>query len=312
MNAPQTTSTNTRTSFKDLLTPEELSEVTAKSDLQGAIIVLFDWAVVIGLFTWAAMFPNPLTYLAVIILLGGRQMAFGVIVHESGHRSLFKTQALNEFCGTWLSGYWVFSDKDAYMRGHLKHHQDAGTEADPDLKNFVAYPVSRTSLRRKLFRDVTGQIGWRRVKSIGRQLRHLKDLKPQLRKSVLRSVGVNVAMLATLTAFGQPHLYLLWVIAFMTSHMCITRLRQIAEHAGVPDHFDADARHNTRTLYINWLERLLISPHNLNFHLEHHLMASVPIYRLRRLHQILLNKGYYDDVEFTKGYVQLLRQVTYA
>lgn len=305
----KTASMKTAASIPDLLTPEELQEVTAKSNLQGAMIVAFDWAVVIGLFALAAAYPNPLTYLAVIVLLGGRQMAFGVIVHEAGHRTLFESQALNEFCGTWLSGYWVFSDKDTYMRGHLKHHQDCGTGEDPDLKNYDAYPVSRESFKRKLLRDWTGQIGWRRVKSIGRQLRRISELKPRLRNSILRSVGVNLLMLLTLAAFGVAHLYLLWAIAFMTSHMFITRVRQISEHAGVPDHFDADARLNTRTIYINWLERLLISPHNLNFHLEHHLMASVPIYRLKRLHRMLLDRGYYDGVEFPRGYLQLLRQV---
>jgi fatty acid desaturase len=98
----------------------------------------------------------------------------------------------------------------------------------------------------------------------------------------------------------------------MTSHMLITRIRQIAEHAAVPDHFDPDIRLNTRTIYISWLEALLVAPHGLNFHLEHHLIASVPIYRLRELHQILLDKGYYEGIEFPKGYLGLLRRVTYA
>ena len=114
------------------------------------------------------------------------------------------------------------------------------------------------------------------------------------------------------TLIGYPWLYALWVIAFMTSHMLITRIRQIAEHAAVPDHFDLDARLNTRTIYISRLERLLVAPHDLNYHLEHHLMASVPIYRLRRLHELLLAKGYYDGMEFPRGYVNLLRQVTYS
>lgn len=297
---------------KDLLTPEEFREVTRKSDLRGAVIVAFDWALVIGLFAQAALYPHPVTYLVAIILLGGRQMAFGVIVHETGHRTLFKTRALNEFCGRWLSGYWVFSDKDIYMRGHIEHHRKVGTGRDPDLGNYDAYPVSRESFRRKILRDWTGRIGWRRVKSIGRQLRRIGELEPETRRSLSSSLFLNLLMLLALAAFGQAHLYLLWVIAFMTSHMFAARMRQIAEHAAVSDRFDQDTRLNTRTLYISWLERLLISPHNLNFHLEHHLLVSVPIYRLKRLHRILLDKGYYDGVDFPKGFVQLLRQVTYA
>ena len=298
--------------IRQLLSEEELARFTRKSDWRGAGIVAFDWALVLGCLALAALYPNPLVYLLAVVLLGGRMMAFGVIVHEAGHRSLFATPWLNRLAGTWLSGYWVFSDMDAYMQGHLKHHQDCGSQADPDLKNYLAYPVSKASFRRKILRDLTGQIGWRRVKSIGRQIRRIRDLKPGLRRTLLRSLAVNLAMLGTLAALGHAEVYLLWVLAFMTTHMLVTRLRQVSEHAAVPDHFHMDARLNTRTLYLNRLERLLISPHNLSYHLEHHLMPSVPIYRLRALHEALLAKGHYAGVDFPRGYAQLLRRVVAA
>ncbi len=300
------------TRIRDILTEEEFQSVIEKDDVKAASIVAFDWGVIIALFTIAALFPNPLILLAVIVLLGGRQMAFGVLVHETGHKSFFTSAAVNDFVGKWLSGYWVFSDKDAYMKGHLIHHRNAGTREDPDLKNYEAYPVSMTSFKRKVKRDLTGQLGWRRMKSIARSLARLKDLKPETRQTVVRSVGCNVAMLMFFALIGYAWLYALWIIAFMTSHMLITRIRQVAEHAAVPDLYDLDARLNTRTIYINWFESLLIAPHDLNYHLEHHLLASVPIYRLRRLHNLLLDKGYYDGIEFPRGYMNLMRQVTYS
>jgi len=300
------------TNIRALLNSEELARVTRKNDLRAAGIVLSDWSMVIGLFALAAAFPNPVTILFTVLLLGGRQMAFGVLVHETGHQSFFTSRRANDFVATWLSGYWVFSDKDAYMKGHLMHHKDCGTVDDPDLKNFDAYPVSRTGFKRKVLRDITGKIGWRRVVSIGRSFYRFNQLKPGLRKMLVGGVICNTTLFLALYLAGSPGLYALWVIAFMTSHMLITRVRQIAEHAAVPDHLDTDIRLNTRTLYINWLEALLVAPHGLNFHLEHHLMASVPIYRLKELHHILLDKGYYDGIEFPKGYLGLLRKVTYG
>ena len=298
--------------FKTYLTDDELAQITRKDDLTAASIVGFDWAVITALFIIAGLFPNPLVYLGVIILLGGRQMALGVLVHETGHKTLFTSTKANEFVGTWLSGYWVFSDKNAYMRGHLVHHRMAGTREDPDLKNYQDYPIPRSRFWRKVSRDVTGQIGWRRIKSIARSLNRIDQLSADVRETVMRSVGVNLMLLALLTAFGQPWLYALWVIAFMTSHMLIARIRQLSEHAAVPDLFDLDARQNTRTIYINPLERLLVAPHDLSYHLEHHLMASVPIYRLRELHNMLLARGYYEGVVFDRGYLSLLRKITYA
>tara|TARA_R110002072_G_scaffold12295_4_gene53587 strand:+ start:21880 stop:22785 length:906 start_codon:yes stop_codon:yes gene_type:complete len=296
--------------IRNLLSPEEIKAVTQKSDWRAARIVLFDWAIILGSFYLMASYPNPLTIILGLCLLGARQLGLGIIVHETGHRTLFASNKVNDFVGTWLSGYWVFSNKDAYMRVHLKHHQDAGTDLDPDLSNYRSYPITHTSLKRKFTRDLTGQVGWRRIKSIYRGLKNIGQLDDENRTYLLRSVGLNAVMLFVLAAFGHAWLYAVWVAAFMTTHMMIVRIRQIAEHAGVPDHFDTDPRKNTRTLYINPLERLFIAPHRVNYHLEHHMLASVPIYRLEKLHRILMNKGYYDDVTFQRGYYNLLKGVT--
>lgn len=298
-------------SIKSLLSEEEFQRVTTSDNSSAACIILFDWIMIAAIFYLTAVYPNPVTILVAIVLLGGRQLGLGVIVHETGHGTLFSSQKMNDFAGKWLSGYWVFSDKDAYMKGHLKHHQSAGTDRDPDLPNYRDYPVARTRLRRKITRDVTGQIGWRRIKSIGRSILNINELSSPVRQSVIRSLLLNGTLLAFLAALGHAWLFGLWVIAFMTSHMLVSRIRQIAEHAAVPDLYDLDPRLNTRTIYISWLERLLIAPHHVSYHLEHHLMASVPIYRLQELHHILLKKGYYEGMEFPKGYLTLLAQVTY-
>ena len=298
--------------IKELLTPEEFRQVTQRSNWRGASIVAFDWLVIILTFVVLANYPNPVTLLVGLFVLGARQLGLGIVVHETGHQSLFASSRLNDFASKWLSGYWVFSDRKSYMKTHLKHHQAAGTSDDPDAPNYQAYPISRTSLKRKVIRDLTGQLGWRRVKSIYRGISRLNEFKPEVREYMIRSIGVNLALLAILTAFGHAWLYLVWVLAFMTSHMLVVRIRQIGEHAGVPNLLDQDPRQNTRTLYLNPLERFLIAPHQVSYHLEHHMLASVPIYRLRTLHNILLNKGYYQDVKFQHGYFSLLKNVTYA
>ncbi|MEX1237099.1 MAG: fatty acid desaturase family protein [Pseudomonadales bacterium] len=298
--------------LRDILSREEFQSVTARNNWLGARIVLFDWLIIGGTFYLAATYPNPLVWIVAIFILGARQLGLGIIVHETGHRTLFTSPRLNDFVGNWLAGYFVFSNKDAYMRVHLKHHQEAGTDKDPDLANYVNYPIERTSLRRKILRDITGQVGWRRIKSIVRAISRLPELDPESRRFLLGSLGMNLGLLLVLAGTGHAALYLLWLIAFMTSHMLVSRIRQIAEHAAVPDLFDPDPRKNTRTLYINWLERLLIAPHHVNYHLEHHLMASVPIYRLRQLHELLLKKGFYGGVDFEYGYLRLLKRVTSA
>ena len=68
--------------------------------------------------------------------------------------------------------------------------------------------------------------------------------------------------------------------------MVITRIRNIAEHAVVPD--GDDPLRNTRTTRANWIERALIAPYFVNYHLEHHLLYYVPCYNLPKLHAIMM------------------------
>ncbi|MEE4382776.1 MAG: fatty acid desaturase family protein [Pseudomonadales bacterium] len=295
---------------RDVLTREELAELTQRSDARGAWIVLCQWLQVIAIFTVVALWTNPLTLVLGTILLGSRQLGFGILVHECGHRTLFATQRLNDFVGEWLAAPPTFNNLRAYMRGHLLHHRDAGTERDPDLPNYRDYPISRERLRRKLWRDLSGQTGWRTLKGLGRTLVRFPQLGEEAKGAVARAVAMNLLLFGTLLAVGEGALYLMWVAAYVFVFPAVSRIRQVAEHAAVPDLFDADPRRNTRTVRANLLSRAIFAPHQVNWHLEHHCLASVPIYHLRRMHRLLAERGYYDDVEFPTGYVDLLRRVS--
>ena len=97
--------------LRDVLSEQDIDALRTSNNWAGARIIAFDWSMIIGTFWITAQFPNPLTIALAVILLGGRQLALGIIVHETGHRSLFTDQPVNDFCGNWLAGYWVFSDK---------------------------------------------------------------------------------------------------------------------------------------------------------------------------------------------------------
>ncbi|MGB1189806.1 MAG: fatty acid desaturase family protein [Pseudomonadales bacterium] len=271
---------------------------------------MLDWFIIVAALIMAGASPNLLTLSLALALIGCRQLSLGIIVHETGHQTFFKSRALNDFVGRWLSGYWVFSSKKSYMEGHLKHHQYAGTPNDPDLKNYAAYPVSKSSFRRKVWRDLSGKTGWRRLKSIGRSIRRYPSLDRETQRVIRGGLITNSALLGVLSLIGQPWLYLLWVLAFITTHMLSTRLRQVGEHAGVPDSTSSDPRQNTRTVLTRWWERLFISPHQISYHLEHHLLPSVPIYQLPKLHQLLVDHQYYQAVGIVQGYPALIRAVT--
>ena len=101
---------------------------------------------------------------------------------------------------------------------------------------------------------------------------------------------------------------LLWLLPLMTWMMVITRIRNIAEHAVVPD--SNDPLRNTRTTRAGFLERLFIAPYYVNYHLEHHLLFYVPCYNLPRVHAILSRGPYAAQMEVQPNYAAVLRLAT--
>ena len=110
---------------------------------------------------------------------------------------------------------------------------------------------------------------------------------------------------------GQGSAYLgLWLLPLLTWQQLVLRLRNIAEHAVVPDAHDPFG--NARTTRANWLARALVAPYWVNYHLEHHLLMWVPCYRLPLAHAFLKANGYGARLTLSAGYLRVLAEVTRA
>jgi fatty acid desaturase len=295
------------------LSKDDIIRFTAKSDLQAWRLVLGNWLMIAAIFALVGAYPNSLVIALAMVLLAGRQLGLSVLMHEAGHHTLFATRRLNEVVGQWLCAAPVFNDLPAYARGHLEHHRKAGSREDPDLPNYAAYPVSRASFRRKVVRDLSGQTGMKLLGFIfrgasGVMSRESREGSRPLQRQLLAQLLLFLA----LQAAGIGWAYLIWLGTYLTVFMLIIRIRQVAEHAAVPDLYNPDPRMNTRTVEAPWWQRLVFAPNGVNYHLEHHFMASVPCYRLAALHKHLKRCGALDGVPAFSGYGQLLKHVVAA
>lgn len=294
--------------INDYLSKDDVAYFTSKSDLQGWRLVLGNWLAIAMIFVVVGLFPNPATIVLSVVLLGGRLLGLSVLMHDCGHRTLFKTPHLNDVVGQWLCALPVMNDQPSYARGHLYHHRHAGSEQDPDLKNYQSYPVSRASFKRKVIRDLSGQTGFKLMSFIFKGASGvISQEKRTSSKPFIQQILVQVTIFLVLYAFGIGWAYVLWGTAYMTVFMLVIRIRQVAEHAAVPDLFDVDPRKNTRTVVAPWWQRLVFAPNGVNYHLEHHFMASVPCYRLRKLHKHLQRQGAFDEVSIMTGYGEVIR-----
>jgi fatty acid desaturase len=256
-----------------------------------------------------ARWPNPLTVVLALFVIGGRQLGLSIIMHEAAHRTFLKNRALNDWVGNWMAAYPVWSDTVPYRPYHLKHHAKNWTKNDPDLDLALPFPITRASLKRKIWRDLSGQTGWKRMRatlrrdlgmSAGKSRRQDQSAWSALRGVVLSNLG----LLGLLAAFGHAELYLLWIGAWMTTYSLVMRIRAIAEHAMPGD--PADPLRNTRTTVASWWERLFLAPNYVNYHLEHHLLMTVPHYNLPRFHRMLRERGLLDGANVMHGYASVL------
>lgn len=306
------------------LTPQEKKDLMKKNDWRAALIVLQTWTLIAIIFTVVYLYPHPLVIVIALFLLGGQQLACSMIMHDAGHLSLFNNKKVNDFVGKWLGSYTIMNDMTRYRPYHLKHHLTTGTAEDPDISLTKGYPTSIASMFRKIARDLFGATG---IKSqIGLLGMHLGYLKYSLSREIgkLNQDGrtwgeffqtalknlhgpilAQLILFSILSLVASPWLYLLWFGALLTTFNFSIRIRSMAEHSMVMD--TEDTLRNTRTTYANWLEKLLFAPHNVNYHLEHHLLMSVPPYNLPKMHRLLKERGFYKNALLEQSYWNIVK-----
>jgi len=290
--------------LSECVSRSELRALSRTTNWQGALMLGGNLALLAGAFALAIAWPNPLTFLAAILLIAGRQLALSIVLHDCAHKALFRTPRLNEFVGRWIGGAAVDVPLQLYRDYHLNHHRHAGTDQDPDQGLVKAYPVTRDSLRRKFTRDLTGQTGFKEM---------VMAWKAPDWRAKLPFLAFQLVLIAALAAAGAVWAYALWWVARLFVYPAIMRLRNIGEHGVAIDRYDTEPRLNTHTTIARWFERLLVAPNNVNYHLEHHMFAAVPPYNLPRLHKLLAERGYYEGHTcITRGYPAMLEKAVRA
>ena len=298
----QTTQSQT---WRDHLSREEIDELLTMRDARTWLSLAINWGIIGASFALVAVWPNPLTVVLALVLIGARQLGCAVLMHEASHRSLLRNRDANDWVGNWLCAYPIWSDIYPYRPYHLKHHARTGTEFDPDLGLTTPFPVTRKSLRRKVLRDLTGQTGLKIARASWARTFGRASRDPIARNAAIGFAVTNAVLLGLLTAAGHPSLYLLWVAAWLTTNQLVTRIRAIAEHALTPD--APEPRGRTRTTIARWWERLLLAPNRVNYHMEHHLLITVPHYNLPAMHALLQKRGAIGEGCVAVGYAEVLR-----
>ena len=91
-------------------TPQEMATVRARSDVRGLFCVAHAWLVIAAAMVVYALWPNPLTFIAAVLVIGSRQLGLAILMHDAAHGVLMRTRGLNEWVSQWFCAYPVGAD----------------------------------------------------------------------------------------------------------------------------------------------------------------------------------------------------------
>ena len=284
--------------------PELRAELREIADLRNVGTVVLAWVQALGTIGAAVWIGHPLAYAAAVVLMGSAFARFAIIGHEAAHKLLFTNKRWNDAIGRWVVAYPAFVPLEAYRRGHFAHHKEEFGPSEPDLNLYRGYPITRASLRRKLWRDARGTSGWKNLQGLLGALR-----SDTARPLALRIFALQVPLVAAAVIVGRWWLYpLLWLGPWMTSWRVLNRLRSIAEHGGMGA--SKDRRQTTHNVRQSWLPRFFMVPLNTGWHLAHHVDMGVPWRKLPALHAELEAAGYVTPALTYPSYRALWRELS--
>ncbi|TMM52910.1 fatty acid desaturase family protein [Sulfitobacter sabulilitoris] len=298
---------------KTYLSSEEIRPLAERSDLMGLWLIVHCWGVIALSVALFAVWPNPLTFLVAIVLIGSRQLGLAILMHEAAHNALFRTRRINEFIGEWLCGRPILAELASYRHYHLTHHRHTQSDKDPDLPLSAKFPTSHASLRRKFIRDLTGQTGVKQLLAqIAMSVRLAGDddaieaatqdaAQAFKARDLWKSFPVFIGVMAVMGLTGQWWYGLaFWLLPYLTWFQLVLRIRNIAEH-GATEQSDNPLQ-NVRTTLAGPLARALVAPYYVNYHLEHHLVMHIPCWQLPKMHALLCRKGLDAKMRISAGY----------
>ena len=263
-----------------------LGRLQRTDNVTNVAFVAADWLVIAGAVAASVRLDSALALAAAVLIVGCRQRALMNLLHQASHGQLFANRVANRWCGRLLIAFPLAMSLDAYRRTHLAHHRHLWDEArDPKTIRYAALGLVRAPRRVSRFavRHLLGALALLHVPfNVGTAVRATGA--PWRERAALLAFWAAVVTVALLTGV-ERHLVTYWVLPYATTFQIIRYWAETAEHAGLRSQDAWLATRNwTSTAPVRWL----LAPHSDSYHLAHHLVPSVPHYRLAQLHAELM------------------------
>jgi len=259
-----------------------------------ASAMIYNWLLIFLVIYFYQELSIVWLYPIAVIIIGARMHALTVLMHDATHFRFLKNRKWNDLISNVFIMYPIFTSIEKYRANHLKHHQHLNTDHDPDwvaklTKREFQFPKTKTEFLLTIgsyllfFQGVLDALWFlKRYKGAEKKTSAKSDDK-------FLKIGFYLVLFTFLIVFNLWKYYLLfWIIPYLTSFFMFQYIRSVAEHFG--DLAYEDDLSSSRTVKPTLLEKFLIAPHYVGYHLEHHLYPGVPFYHLKKLHVLLMEQ----------------------
>lgn len=271
---------------------------------------LFDWAVIIT--AWMVMTATESVVVTVfaMLVIAGRIHALGAILHDACHAKI-QRKSPQWYLVEALAGWPVSSTIEAMRYHHLRHHRYVGTVKDPYRP--APLPLFKGGLQPMPLLYARGLLlpGWWTLRPLAGMLalvlpqvqtayarlflqdRSQQDLTHSTEiircaKADRVQLAAHLILLAAILTWQIPFLYT-WLIPLHIAGVLNAR-RVALEHPPVTQGtlyeqpVPATEQANITASNSNgWLQKWLLSPHNMGLHSEHHRYPRVAYRYLPKL-----------------------------
>lgn len=298
--------------------PRELAPLLVVDTKKTLGALALDWAIIGVAISLALLAQSWLVSLLTIVVVGSRQHALLILMHEAAHVGLLRRRSVGDWLSDLTIAWPLLVDTATYRANHSRHHRNLNTAKDPDWLRYRGpdaqdaeewrFPMSGRKIAWLIVGDLLGLRTIQQLKKIlifsGARSGTRSASTPRRRVARL-AFYLGLAVLLTAVS-GWTAFLLYWIVPSLTTLKVVLRVRLIAEHV-MPSGADG-----SRTTLAGPVARFFIAPHNIGYHLEHHDHPGVRWQHLPQLHRTLASRGALQsqDRTVTRGYLAVLREVS--
>ncbi len=278
--------------FRAKIDRKKLKELSRRNDYEGwkHIIIYVSIMVILGIacfYLWGSLWFIPI-YLVYCMFWGGAD----AIWHECGHRTAFKTRALNDFFYL-IASYMNNFEPVRWRWSHSLHHSYTAS-VDPHDFEADESIFSKPTLFGFLIRFIPGYYFLILHKSLhleiiqhafGYQTKVMKECIPEDKKAnCIRSSRIFLLLWVTtiLSCFFVGSILPIFLFLIPKFFIFMNVVWGLTQHMGLKEG-SKDHRESTRSVRLNPVFSFIYW--KMEYHIEHHMFPMVPSYNLPKLHE---------------------------